>query len=291
MDSTNFILIVRDFCSCLGSYGRIISSNFSYLELQKKVVQLILKLQLKKKANSPFILRRKGKKEPHWILDLSFYLASNSAFLQLQTQRKHFYYTTPWRLETHKRELRTSKGISGGSRPKNVSKNRTDEMKARHGCYRRRRATANGDGRRPAAAAPLVGMGISIGEDTRGVHPSRAPQAAAAAAAADAASSTRRQHRHQNPAASSAPASSSSVSGHSTSASRNSSVASSPAPAETAEDGPERKKPSDDRSDSESDHCALDVKLEIDEAGGPLKGSHEKSTASASWSVRAAGSR
>jgi len=97
MDSTNFILIIRDFCSCLGSYGRIISSNFSYLELQKKVVQLILKLQLKKKANSPFILRRKGKKEPHWILDLSFYLASNSAFLQLQTQRKHFYYTTPSR--------------------------------------------------------------------------------------------------------------------------------------------------------------------------------------------------
>lgn len=126
MDSTNFILIIRDFCSCLGSYGRIISSNFSYLELQKKVVQLILKLQLKKKANSPFILRRKGKKEPHWILDLSFYLASDSAFLQLQTQRKHFYYTTPWRLETHKRELRTSKGISGGSRPKNVNKNRTD---------------------------------------------------------------------------------------------------------------------------------------------------------------------
>ena len=145
--------------------------------------------------------------------------------------------------------------------------------------------------RRRAAAAPRVAMGISIGEDTKGVHPSRAPQAAAAAAADAAASSTRRQHRHQNPAASSAPASSSSVSGHSTSSSRNSSVASSPAPAETAEDGPERKKPSDDRSDSESDHSALDVKLEIDEAGGPLKGSHEKSTASASWSVRAAGSR
>ena len=68
-------------------------------------------------------------------------------------------------------------------------------------------------------------------------------------------------------------------------------MTSSPTPAETAEDAPERKKPSvsDDRSDS--DHCALDVKLEIDEAGGPLKGSHEKSTASASWSVRAAGSR
>jgi len=242
---------------------------------------------IEEKGQPPLHSSSQRKKEPRWILDLS-YLASDSAFLQLQTQRKHFYYTTPWRLETHKRELRTSKGISGGSRPKNVSKKRTDEMKARHGCYRRRRATANGDGRRPAAAAPLVGMGISIGEDTRGVHPSRAPQAAAASAAADAASSTRRQHRHQNSAASSAPASPSSVSGHSTSASRSSSVASSPTPAETAEDAPERKKPSvsDDRSDS--DHCALDVKLEIDEAGGgPLKGSHEESTASASCSCSA----
>ena len=138
---------------------------------------------IEEKGQPPLHSSSQRKKEPRWILDLSFYLASDSAFLQLQTQRKHFYYTTPWRLETHKRELRTSKGISGGSRPKNVSKKRTDEMKARHGCYRRRRATANGDGRRPAAAAPLVGMGISIGEDTKGVHPSRAPQAAAAAAA------------------------------------------------------------------------------------------------------------
>jgi len=111
MDSTNFILIIRDFCSCLGSYGRIISSNFSYLELQKKVVQLILKLQLKKKANSPFILRRKGKKEPHWILDLSFYLASNSAFLQLQTHSGNISTTqhhrdTQARATDIKRDLR-----------------------------------------------------------------------------------------------------------------------------------------------------------------------------------------
>jgi len=49
MDSINFILIIRDFV-------------LGFLWHNKKIVQLILKMQLKKKANRPFILRRKGKK-------------------------------------------------------------------------------------------------------------------------------------------------------------------------------------------------------------------------------------
>jgi hypothetical protein len=144
-------------------------------------------------------------------------------------------------------------------------------------CYQRRcSGTANGEGRR-RAAGPLVGTGISMGDDTKGLHPSLLPQAAAAVA-----SSTRRRQGHQKSAVSSSAAVSS---GHSTSFSRNSSE-DPPASPETTVDRLERKKPSsDDPDDNRSDSSALDVEAELSDASsGSLNGSNEKPTTLASRS-------
>jgi hypothetical protein len=145
---------------------------------------------------------------------------------------------------------------------------------ADNACYQRRcSGTADGEGRRRAAGR-LVGTGISMGDDTKGLHPSRLPQTAAAA------SSTRRRQGHQNSAVSSSAVSS----GHSTSFSRNSSE--DQASPETTVDRPERKKPSsDDPDDGRSDSSALDVEAELSDASsGSLNGSNEKPTTLASRS-------